>query len=53
MMQHVGTYSVLTHTIDPWCGVKGQNFFLKVVLMHIKLKGMQHRALLNRKFQNS
>ena len=33
------------HTLDPWGGVKGQNnFFLKVVILHIKLKGMEHRA---------
>ena len=24
---HANTYSVLTHTLDPWGGVKGQNFF--------------------------
>ena len=36
-------YSVLTHTLDPWGGIKGQNiFFLKVVKLHIKLIGMEH-----------
>ena len=28
------------HTLDPWAGVKSQNiFFLKVVMLHIKLEG--------------
>ena len=37
---HASTYSVLTHTLNPWGGVKGQNnFFLKVVMLHIKLGG--------------
>ena len=89
MQQHASTYSVLTHTLDPWgVGSKGQNssfsehghvayhikgnhkcsnmqghilslhtpstlgveskvktfFFLKVVILHNKLKGMEHRA---------
>ena len=41
------TYTVLTHIIDPWVGVKGLNIqvsFLKVVMLHIKLMGMKHRA---------
>ena len=25
---HANTYSVLTHTLDPWGGVKGQNNFV-------------------------
>ena len=25
MQQHTSTYSVLTHTLDPWGGVKSQN----------------------------
>ena len=42
---HASTYSVLTHTLDPWGWVKGQNiFFLKVVLLHIELEGMENRA---------
>ena len=33
------TYSVLTHTLDPWVGSKVKNiFFLNVVMLHIKLK---------------
>ena len=33
------------HTLDPWVRIKGQNIFsLKVVMLHIKLKGMEHRA---------
>ena len=42
---HASTHSVLTHTLCPWRGVKGQNifFFLKVVnlsccIYHIKWK---------------
>ena len=37
-------YSVLTHTLDAWGGVKGHNYFLKVVMLHIRLTGMEHRA---------
>ena len=29
-------------------GSKGQNIFLKVVMLHIKLKGIEHRAPLKR-----
>ena len=33
------------HTFStPGGGVEGQNFFLKVVMLHIKFKGMEHRA---------
>ena len=36
---HASTYSILTHT------VKCSNyFFLNIVMLHIKLKGMEHRA---------
>ena len=43
MQQRTCTYSALTYTLDPWGGVKGQNiFFLKVVMLHIKLVGMEH-----------
>ena len=43
---HASTYSVLTDTLEAWGGVKGQNiFFLKVVMLHIKLKAIKHRAL--------
>ena len=38
MQQHASTY---THS--PTLGVKGQTF-LKVVMLHIKLMGMEHRA---------
>ena len=40
------TYSILTPTLDPWGGVKGQNifFFRKVVMLHIELIGMEQRA---------
>ena len=46
------TYSLLTHTRDPWGGVKGQTIFtLKVVMLHIKLEGgMEHRALYKHMF---
>ena len=37
MQQHASTYSVLTHTLDPWGGVKGQNnFFSEVVMLHFR-----------------
>ena len=39
MEQHACTYSVLIHSIDPWGGVNGQNI---LVMLHIKLKGMDH-----------
>ena len=28
-----------THTLDPWTGSKVKTFFLKVVMLHIKLEG--------------
>ena len=38
------SYSFLTHTISPWGRVKRSTiFFLKVVMLHIKLKGKQCR----------
>ena len=42
MQQHACTYSVITHTLNHWGGVK--HFFLKVVMLFIKLKEMEHRA---------
>ena len=42
MQQHGSIYYVLTHALDPLGRVK--TFFLKVVLLHIKLMGRQHRA---------
>ena len=45
MQHHARTFSVLTRTLDLWGGVKGQNnVFFKVVMLHIKLKRMEHRA---------
>ena len=45
MPQHASTYFVFSHTLDPWGGVKCQkHFYLKVVILHIKLMGMEHRA---------
>ena len=44
---HASTYSVLTHTLDPWGSVKRSKhffFLMNVVILHIKLKGMEHRA---------
>ena len=40
---HASTYSVLKHHQLP-DGVQGQNIFFKVVMLHIKLMGMEHRA---------
>ena len=44
MQQHANTYSVLTHTLDPWGGIKGKNSFFLDVMLYIKLKHMEHRA---------
>ena len=45
MTQHAITYFVLTHTLDPGVGSKDKNIFLqKVVMLHIKLNDMEHRA---------
>ena len=42
---HASTYSVLTDTLETWGGLKFKTFFfLKVVMLHIKLKGIEHRA---------
>ena len=44
---HASTYSDLTHILILWVGSKGQIvfFFLKILMiMHIKLKGMELRA---------
>ena len=44
MKQHGGKYFTPTHP-QPGGGVKrSKYFFLKVVMLHIKLKGMGHRA---------
>ena len=46
MQQHGSTYFARRHILDPGMGSKGQNiFFLKEVMLHIKLKGMGHRSL--------
>ena len=44
MQQHASAYSVLHTPSNPLGGVKGQNIFFKVVMLSIKLKGMEHRA---------
>ena len=45
MQNYATIYSVVLRTLDHWGGVKGQNiFFLKVVMLHIKLNGMERRA---------
>ena len=42
---HANTYVVLTYTLDSESGVKRSKlFFLKVVMLHIKLKGMECKA---------
>ena len=45
LQQRANAYSVLSH-IHSAAGVgsKVKAFFLKVVMLHIKLKGMEHRA---------
>ena len=40
---HESKYAVFTHTNDPRGGVKG-HFFLKVVMLHIKLKWKKCRS---------
>ena len=46
MQQHGSKYFAQGHTLDAGGGVKRSNhiFFLKVVMLHIKLKGFEHRA---------
>ena len=45
MQQDASKYSVLTHTLDPWDVVNIRNFFfLKEVMLLIKLMGMENRA---------
>ena len=44
MQQHASTYYALTHTLEPWGLGQRSKHFLKVVMLHIKLKGMEHRA---------
>ena len=36
-----------SHTYPLWLGQKVKTFFLKVVMLHIKLKGMEHRSPCN------
>ena len=43
--QHGSKYFAHRHTFDLGGGVKRSNhFFLKVVMLHVKLKGIEHRA---------
>ena len=45
MQQHGSKYFACRHTLDPGVGVKRlKHVSLKVVMMHIKLKGMEHKA---------
>ena len=45
MQQHGSIYFACSHGLDPGVGSKGQNIcFLKVVVLHIKLKGMERRT---------
>ena len=45
MQQHDSKYFARRHALDPRVGPRGQNdFILKVVMLHIKLKGKGHRA---------
>ena len=43
MEHNASTYSVLIHTLDTWGRAKGQNIFLNVAMLHIKLKGKKYR----------
>ena len=43
MQQHGCKYFARSHTLGPGVGSEG-HFLLKVVLLHIKLKGLEHRA---------
>ena len=42
-------YFALTLTLDPWGQVK-RSFFLKIVMLHIKLTGMKHKTACKQKF---
>ena len=45
MQQDASTYSVFTHTFDPWGTSNTKTiYFLKVVMLHIKLIEMEKRA---------
>ena len=44
MQQHTSTYSDLSHTLDPWGGVKGQKLFFSEsghIAYHINLNGSE------------
>ena len=52
LQHHASTYSVFKHTLSPLAWDKrSKHFFLKVVMLHIKLKGMEHRAPCKRIFR--
>ena len=40
---HASTYSLLTHTLNLWVGLKGKKKNLNVVMLHIKLRGKKYR----------
>ena len=43
MQQNGSKYFAPKHTLDPAVELKGQTFFLKVVMLKIKLKRIEHR----------
>ena len=51
MHQHGSKYFARRHTFHLGLASKGQNiFFLKVVMVYINLKGMEHRAIVSTYF---
>ena len=49
MQQHASAYSTHLRTFDPWGEVK-IHFFLKVVMLHIKLIGMEQKSPCKHRF---
>ena len=48
MQQHASTYAVLTHTLDPWGGIKGQIIIFsessRVVYQIRRERSIEHHA---------
>ena len=44
MQQHGSKYIAGRHTLDPGLVKKGHNIFMQIVMLHIKLNVIEHRA---------